>query len=138
LIISVISDGFLVDSQSFCKGKYHPTTNHLFTGCHLYAFCILLIIAIVTGDIKRSLFFCYKHPTVISDIFFICFFQTLGQISIYEVIANFKQHIYPLISTTRKIFTLFISYIIFDHGINFYQKIGILLTFSAIGYELYD
>jgi hypothetical protein len=54
------------------------------------------------------------------------------------MITNFKQHIYPLISTTRKIFTILISIFLFGHSTNFAQKLSIVIVFASMGYELYD
>jgi UDP-galactose transporter B1 len=55
--------------------------------------------------------------------------QILGQISIYYVISNFKQHIFPLIATTRKVFTVLLSIFIFGHHVNLIQWISIIIVF---------
>lgn len=64
--------------------------------------------------------------------------QVFGQISVYYVIANFKQHIYPLISTTRKIVTILVSILVFSHRLNIAQWLSLALVFSGMGFELYD
>ncbi len=56
----------------------------------------------------------------------------------YYVISNFKQHIYPLISTVRKLMTILFSIFIFKHKISFYQWVAIGIVFVAMGFELYD
>jgi UDP-galactose transporter B1 len=60
--------------------------------------------------------------------------QIFGQISIYYVIANFKQHIFPLIATTRKVLTVLLSIAIYNHDINSYQWIAILIVFIGISF----
>lgn len=62
--------------------------------------------------------------------------QVLGQISILYVISNFKQHIFPLISTTRKVFTVLLSIVVFGHEINLWQWGSMLLVFGGSGWEL--
>ena len=79
-----------------------------------------------------------KYPRAILDIILIGILQITGQISVYYVISNFKQHIYPLISTTRKIFTILFSIFLFNHVINKTQWFSILIVFTGMGYELYD
>lgn len=64
--------------------------------------------------------------------------QVISQISVYYVINNFKQHIYPLISTVRKLLTILFSIYMFNHKMHFYQWISILIVFLAMGYEMYD
>ena len=66
------------------------------------------------------------------------FLQVLSQISVYYVISNFKQHIYPLISTVRKLFTVLFSIFMFKHHMHFYQWISIAIVFIAMGYEMID
>ena len=62
----------------------------------------------------------------------------IGQISIYYIVANFKQHIFPLIATTRKILTVILSIFLFSHDVNMMQWIAIGIVFSGMFYELYE
>ena len=64
--------------------------------------------------------------------------QLVGQICIYLVVANFKQHIYPLISTVRKIFTILLSILVFGHAITIHQVFGMVLVFGGMAYEFVD
>lgn len=70
------------------------------------------------------------------DIIVMSVLQVIGQVSIYYVIVNFKQHMFPLISTTRKVFTVFLSIIIFGHSLNNMQWFSIFLVFAGLAYEL--
>ena len=70
------------------------------------------------------------------DVILMSVLQVIGQISIYYVIANFKQHIFPLISTTRKVFTVLLSIFIYNHSINLMQILSIVLVFLGLTYEL--
>ena len=62
----------------------------------------------------------------------------LGQISIYYVITNFKQHVFPLISTTRKIITVLLSIFVYGHTLKELQWVAIGLVFLGMFYELYE
>ena len=64
--------------------------------------------------------------------------QVFGQISIYYIVSNFKQHIFPLISTTRKILTVIISIFVFQHDVNGYQWLAIIIVFIGMFYEFYE
>jgi UDP-galactose transporter B1 len=64
--------------------------------------------------------------------------QVLGQVSIYYVVSNFKQHIFPLISTTRKILTVILSIVVFGHYANFWQWVSIGVVFMGMFYEFYE
>ena len=66
------------------------------------------------------------------------FLTILGQVSIYYVILNFRQHMFPLVATTRKIFTILYSIYYFNHKTNIYMWIALVLVFGGIIYELVD
>jgi drug/metabolite transporter (DMT)-like permease len=55
-----------------------------------------------------------------------------GQVSIYYIVANFKQHIFPLISATRKIITIVCSIFIFDHTLGLIQWIAVAIVFGGM------
>lgn len=79
-----------------------------------------------------------KHRSIQIDLFLVASLQVLSQISVYYVISNFKQHIYPLISTVRKLLTIIFSILIFKHHMHFFQWVSIGIVFVAMGYEMYD
>ena len=75
---------------------------------------------------------------ILVDILLVGVLTILGQISIYVVILNFKQHMFPLVSTTRKILTILYSIYYFNHKTNLYMWIALVLVFGGIFYELAD
>ena len=79
-----------------------------------------------------------RHPSALAKLVGIGCFQVSGQVAVYYVISNFKQHIYPLMSTTRKILTILMSIIIFQHSLNNNQWLALALVFLSMAYELYD
>lgn len=99
---------------------------------------ICLASIIFKGDLFDAIRFCKSHPFVVVDIFLIGALQVLGQVSIYFIVLNFKQHIFPLVSTTRKVFTVLLSIFIFNHKMNTYQWMALILVFGGMGYELVD
>jgi UDP-galactose transporter B1 len=135
LTVSVIVDALFADSQAFCKATFKPTGNQLFTITNFYTFVICLLFS-AFGDqtLIPSIKFLINYPRAMLDIVMIGALQVIGQISIYYIVANFKQHVFPLISTTRKILTVIISIFIFDHSINNWQWVAIGLVFVGMFY----
>lgn len=95
---------------------------------------ICFVSIIVKGDLIDSIMFCKSHPFAVIDVGLIGLLQVLGQISIYFIVLNFKQHIFPLVSTTRKVFTVLLSIFFFNHKMNIYQWIALVLVFGGMGY----
>jgi len=138
MFISISGEALFTDSQAFCKVTYKPTINHLMFTVNFMTTLICLVSIIIKGDLLDALIFCKSHPFVAVDIFLIGVLQVLGQVSIYFIVLNFKQHIFPLVSTTRKVFTVLLSIFIFNHKMNGYQWVALLLVFGGMGYELVD
>ena len=61
--------------------------------------------------------------------------STIGQMFVYRMIKQFKQHFVPFVITTRKIFTVGLSIIVYKHATNVWQLLGLLLVFGIVTYE---
>lgn len=62
----------------------------------------------------------------------------VGQIVVYWMITNFKQHVVPFVITTRKLFTVAISIAFFKHESTQLQVLGILVVFAAVIFDFVD
>lgn len=62
----------------------------------------------------------------------------VGQIFVYRMIREFKQHIVPFVVATRKIITVALSLIYFNHATSFGQISAIIIVFVATLYEFLD
>lgn len=139
LVVSILCDALFSDSQAYSKANFKPSANQLFTTANFFTFVFTFFYSIaIDGSIIPSMLFCMNHPRVVVDLLCIGVLQVIGQVSIYYVVANFKQHVFPLISTTRKIVTVLLSIFIFGHTINHWQWISIFIVFFGMSYELYE
>ena len=134
MLTAIIFDAFFSDSQAYCKSTYNPTLNHMFLSSNLYGFALIFTFSILSGELIRSITFCMKHPTAFRDVLLIALLQIVNQKAIYYVVSNFKQHIYPLISTVRRLFSILASIYIFKHTLLGIQWVSICIVFVAMGY----
>jgi UDP-galactose transporter B1 len=134
LLIAVVCDALFSDNQAYCKATFKPTPNQLFLAANLYGFMFIFTFSILIGEFRTSIIFCLKHPIILIELILIGCLQVIGQISVYYVISNFKQHIYPLISTTRKIFTILVSIVAFNHKLNLDQWFALAIVFLSMAY----
>ncbi len=58
--------------------------------------------------------------------------NALGGIFAYRLVNTFRQHIYPLVSNTRKCLTICINVAWYGHHLAKMQWLGILIVFSGI------
>lgn len=135
----MIADALFSDSQAYSKAMFKPTSNQLFTITNFYSFIISLLFSVfVDGTFLPSIKFLMNYPSAFIDLIAVGVLQVLGQISIYYIVANFKQHIFPLISTTRKILTVILSIFVYNHYANTTQWIAIGFVFFGMFYEFYE
>lgn len=98
--------------------------------------CILsFTYALISGQLFYMISFAQRHPALIYDIIELSILSTLGQIFVYRMIKQFKQHIVPFVITTRKIFTVVISILFYNHETTFLQIAAIILVFFTASFE---
>ena len=91
-----------------------------------------IVFHIISLNFVDFLFYIISHPEFLIVAIGFSFTGLIGQIFIYRLIKQFRQHIVPVVVTVRKIFAVFISIIFFKHETNIYQIIGMLIVSSAI------
>jgi UDP-galactose transporter B1 len=90
---------------------------------------------VATGHFLPWWQFTITHKGYLVDLILTGLLCFVGQIFIYRLVKQFKQHIVPFIITTRKIFTVVLSIMYFGHKYNYWQVLGIFLVFSASLFE---
>ena len=136
LVVSVLSDALFSDSQAYAKAAFGPNATQLFTTINLGALVFTTLVAGLQGTILQSLAFVRDYPGCMVHVGLSGLLQIVGQVCIYQVIANFKQHVFPLISTTRKVITVLLSIFIFGHDVASLQWVALAVVFAGMVYEL--
>ena len=130
-----MSDGFFPDFQAVVKSVYKPHAIVLLGNVNKWAAIICLVFSVVTGHFIPMVSFALSHRDLMIDLLLIGSLSFVGQIFIYYLQNIFKQHIVPLIVGTRKIFTVGLSIIYFNHNISPMQLIGLVIV---LGISLYE
>ncbi len=81
------------------------------------------------------LLFIYEHRLFAIHMSTMGILSTFGQMFVYRMIKQFKQHFPPFVITTRKIFTVGLSIFYYHHETNFAQMAGLALVFGIVTYE---
>lgn len=76
-----------------------------------------------------------RHSGYAAELFLFSFLTVLGQLFVYRIIKQFKQHIVPFIITSRKIASILISVFLVGHTYNMWQFVGVIIIFLAVSYE---
>jgi uncharacterized membrane protein len=76
-----------------------------------------------------------NYPLLTTHMVALSILTFIGQMFVYRLIKEFKQHIVPFVVTTRKILTVGFSLIYFHHQTSVGQVLGIILVFFVTLYE---
>ena len=100
-----------------------------------WCFLVSLVYLIISGHLISFAEFAWRHPHFVYHLFWLSSLAFVGQIFIYKMIREFKQHIVPFVITTRKIISVGISVIYFRHPTTWMQILGIAIVFITTLYE---
>lgn len=82
--------------------------------------------------IKSALVYTFYHPLFVIHLLGLSILSGLGQFVVYTMIKLFKQHIVPFVITTRKILTVVLSIIYYQHKTSLIQMFGMAIVMFAV------
>jgi drug/metabolite transporter (DMT)-like permease len=132
--VSLLADGFLPDFQAAIKSVHHPRPMEMMVEINKWVFIMALGASIVTWQLPSIWFFTWSHGLFAVHMMLMGVLSTVGQMFVYQMIKEFKQHFVPFVITTRKIVTVGLSILYFGHETNAGQVIGILIVFAIVTY----
>lgn len=135
LAISLVADGFLPDFQAVIKAEYKPRPLEMFEHINKWVTILSFTYAVISGQLTFAKDFVTRHPQLGYDMIKLSCLTTIGQVFVYRMIKQFKQHIVPFVITTRKIFTVVLSIVFFHHKTTWVQVLAIVLIFLTASYE---
>ena len=83
----------------------------------------------------ESISFLITHPTAIPSMLSFACLGGLGQLFIFETIQHFGSLTLVMVTVTRKLFTMLLSVIVFNHHLNKPQWLGVAVVFLGIAVE---
>ena len=135
LIVSFMADGFLPDFQAEIKSVEKPQPMEMLVEVNKWVTILSLIYSFLLFEIGDICMFMLTHWRFTLHLFIYAICGTVGQMFVYRMIKQFKQHFVPFVITTRKIFTVGLSLIWYHHATNAGQVISIVMVFALVTYE---
>lgn len=77
----------------------------------------------------------FSHPLFLFHLILLSVLSCMGQFVVYTMIKLFKQHIVPFVITTRKLLTVVLSIVWYQHETSPLQIVGMVIVFLAVIYE---
>lgn len=152
LLINLLVDGAINSTQDEVFVKYKMTGTQMMFFMNLFATIITLFTMLIplpsipilnpsttTGhsELANALAFIHSHPKVLRDILLFSIAGATGQLFIFDTLENFGSLTLVTITVTRKLFTMLLSLVVFNHHLAFGQWLGVITVFAGIGIEAY-
>lgn len=137
LLLSLFCDGITGPLQERLVARRQPSTHQLMLWQNACACAWLLVALGVSGEGAEALRFVARYPAVLTNVMLFSTVSALGQNFIFYTVRHFSALAVTTITTTRKMFTVLLSIVVFKHRIVPRQWAGLVLVFTAIGWEAY-
>lgn len=97
----------------------------------------LVFICAFTNQLIPPIAYCMEHPSILIMIFIYCFISYLGSVYVNKITKRYGILITLTITSTRKVLSIILSYIIFPKPIHFNHTIAIMLVFTGVFIRVY-
>lgn len=137
LCLYVIFDSFTSQYQSKLYDD-HPSvsSHHMMFGVNASAIIITIFGLIVSGEIFKVFEFFYYNPSSFWYNVLTAVTSTTGQIAIMYTIKHFGAVVFTIIMTSRQMFSIALSNVIFRHTMSWQSYIGCGIVFGTIFYSI--
>jgi len=141
VLISLVMDGCTGGLQKQLKrdtADKPPTTYDFLLFTHVSMLSTSLLVSVVTGDFWQGALFLQQEPSVAVLVVWLCALSVIGQTFIFYVIANFDSMVCATVTTTRKMWSVFLSITMFEHQISSTGYSGLALALAGLAVEIQD
>mmetsp|Transcript_6814 Transcript_6814/g.13873 ORF Transcript_6814/g.13873 Transcript_6814/m.13873 type:complete len:361 (-) Transcript_6814:318-1400(-) len=139
LCVSLGMDGFLCAFQGMLKRpgskknqQRPPTAVETMMYINVYAFCLLLPLAIASGQWGEGVRLLKQNEQLRLNIAVLNCVVSIGQIFIFLSISWYSSLVTTTITTTRKFFTILFSVLHFGHSFTAGQWASVLMVFGGL------
>ncbi|OJA14755.1 hypothetical protein AZE42_03185 [Rhizopogon vesiculosus] len=149
LLINLILDGAVNSTQDEVFVRYKVSGQQMMLWINL--FCTLLSTALGTlplphipvlhpssgaqSEFASAIMFIRTHPSVVVPLVQFSLTGALGQLFIFETLQHYGSLTLVMITLTRKMFTMVLSVVVYDHKLTLGQWAGAGIVFAGISVE---
>jgi adenosine 3'-phospho 5'-phosphosulfate transporter B2 len=117
-------------------GRKNVDPYQMMLGVNSSAIVITTLGLIVSGDLPVVYEFLLANPQVFTYNVITAITSASGQLCIFYTIKEFGPIVFTIIMTTRQMFSICISAIVFSHTISAIAAVGAILVFSVLFYQI--
>ncbi|KAI0632192.1 UAA transporter [Trametes polyzona] len=148
LLINLLIDGATNSTQDEIFARYKVTGQQMMFWINLFCTALTSVISILPlpyipvlhpsnsgTELQGALDFIRTHPSVVVPLAQFALTGALGQLFIFETLQHFGSLTLVTITLTRKLFTMLLSVIVYNHKLTPGQWLGAAVVFAGISVE---
>ena len=139
LLMYISFDSFTSQWQDKLYNKYgRPNIDpyQMMLGVNISAICLTTAGLLFSGDIPVVYQFLQHNPEVVRYNIITAITSATGQLCIFYTIKEFGPIVFTVVMTTRQMFSICISAIVFGHVISPTAGLGAILVFGVLFYQI--
>jgi len=139
LVMYICFDSFTSQWQDKVYTQYgRPNVDayQMMLGVNISAICITTAGLILSGDLPIVLEFLAKNPEAFHSNIITAITSASGQLCIFYTIKEFGPIAFTIIMTTRQMFSICISAVVFGHQISPKAACGAIMVFAVLFYQI--
>eukprot|EP01035_Chromulina_nebulosa_P021057 gene21057-27286_t len=133
----LLSDSFTSQWQSRVYKQFGVDQYQMMLGVNVWSIVLTAASLFQSGEGMSSLAFILADSSAMFHIIILSITSATGQLFIFYTIKEFGPVVFTIIMTTRQIFSLFLSCLLFAHSMRLLSWIGSLLVFAVVFNRIY-
>ncbi|XP_022203580.1 solute carrier family 35 member B1 homolog [Nilaparvata lugens] len=130
--LSLIMDGLTGAIQERMRAEYKTKSLHMMSSMNKWSVIFLGVCIIYTGELMEFISFVSRHQSVIWELITFSIASAQGQMFIFLMIEHFGPLPCSIVTTTRKLFTVLFSILLFGNVITSRQWLATFIVFSGL------
>ncbi|KAH9942910.1 UDP-galactose transporter [Amylocystis lapponica] len=148
LLINLAIDGATNSTQDEIFARYRVTGQQMMFWINLFCTVLTAVISVLPlpyipvlhpsdsgTELQGALEFIRTHPSVVTPLAQFALTGALGQLFIFETLQHFGSLTLVTITLTRKLFTMLLSVVVYNHKLTPGQWLGTAVVFAGISVE---
>lgn len=131
----VLADSFTSNWQQKINTEYKVHSFQMMVGVNMFSASISF--AMCFPKMGRTLLYVFDHPYCMFHVLMMSICSALGQLFIFYTIKKFGAVIFATAMTSRNIFSVLISIVLFDHPVTPVGALGMAISFGGLIWKVY-
>eukprot|EP01126_Amoeba_proteus_P051185 TRINITY_DN6102_c0_g3_i2.p1 TRINITY_DN6102_c0_g3~~TRINITY_DN6102_c0_g3_i2.p1 ORF type:complete len:190 (-),score=40.18 TRINITY_DN6102_c0_g3_i2:123-692(-) len=137
LLLALVADAFVGNFQEKVMKEYEISQEFLIFSCYRVGWVCLLVVLIFSSELVPAISFCYRFPRVLAWLGLFTSTGYFGLVFVFTALKLFGAFVAVTITSTRKIFSITLSFFIFPKTLSLLFIVAVILVFSGVMVQIY-